>query len=223
MVLTEFAGKALLDYTLDSVIELEDIDRVLVTTDDPQVVKYVEKSYPQVEARLRPDELSEARVSEDDILNEVVDHLEAGGTYPDVIVSLSVHCPLRSSEHIGKALDTLLLYNVDSVVSVYEDYQLHYVHASQGMEPLNPAMHRQIRVEREALFTSNGAIRVTWRDGLEKGACVSGRVCHIVMPLWDSFEIKAPEDGWLIEQILKQRQGLDPFVPQAWITEGLST
>jgi glycosyltransferase involved in cell wall biosynthesis len=223
VVLTEFADKVLLDYTLDSVVEVEDVDRVLVTTDDPQVVDYVQNSYPQVEARLRPDELSKSRVSENKVLSEVVDYLEEGGTYPDVIVSLSVHCPLRSGEHIGKALDTLLLYNVDSVVSVYEDYQLHYVHASQGMEPLNPAMHRQIRVEREALFTSNGAIRVVWRDSLEEGANVSGKVGHIVMPWWDSFEIKTPEDGWLVEEILKQRQGADSFVPQAWIMEGVST
>ena len=190
VVLTEFADKVLLDYTLDSVVEVEDVDRVLVTTDDPQVVDYVQNSYPRVEARLRPDELSKSRVSENKVLSEVVDYLEEGGTYPDIIVSLSVHCPLRSGEHIGKALDTLLLYNVDSVVSVYEDYQLHYVHASQGMEPLNPAMHRQIRVEREALFTSIGAIRVVWRDSLEEGANVSGKVGHIVMPWWDSFEIK---------------------------------
>ena len=91
------------------------------------------------------------------------------------------------------------------------------------MEPLNPAMHRQIRVEREALFTSNGAIRVVWRDSLEEGANVSGKVGHIVMPWWDSFEIKSPEDGWLIEQILKQRQGADSFAPQAWIMEGVPT
>lgn len=207
IVLHEVAGRPLLDYTLDVVSGADGVDHVLVTADDPAVVEYTEGSYPEIEARLRPMELSAQRVPESAVILEAVDYLEKKGFHPDIIVSLSVHCPLRKSEHIQAALDTLLLYNADSVISVFEDRELHYVHARHGLEPLNPAMHRQIRLEREGLFVDNGAIHALWRDVLTEGDALGRQVGHVVMPRWQSFQIKTPQDAWLVEQVLLRERG----------------
>jgi CMP-N-acetylneuraminic acid synthetase len=150
------------------------------------------------------------------VLSEATVALEAGDVWPDIVVSLNAHTPLRRAEHIRKAVDTLLLYDVDSVISVYEDKELYYVHGPRGMEPLNPAMHRQIRVEREALYAGNGVVRVVWRDALDPEAGYEPTVGHIVMSRWDSFQIKDRQDAWLVEQVLLARAQSASLGPADW-------
>lgn len=223
IVLTELAGQVLLDYTLSTALECNRFDMILVTTDDPAVVEYTENyGDPKVRAHLRPDELSGDWVTEESVMSEVVNFLDKDGIRTDILVSLNVHCPLRKAEQIEKAIDTLLVYNVDSVVSVFEDYNLHYVHSSQGMEPLNPAMHRQIRVDREALYTGNGALLAAWTDSIGEADMISRKVGHIVMPWWDSLQIKSKEDAWFVELVMEKRINGDMLSPRAWLTEGES-
>jgi CMP-N-acetylneuraminic acid synthetase len=102
-------------------------------------------------------------------------------------------------------VNTLILHEADSVVSVCEDTDLHFVHGPHGLTPLNPAMHRQIRLEREGLYESNGAVRALWRRVLTEQDLSGQKVGHIVMPKSESFQIKNPFDLELMEHLLQQR------------------
>ena len=216
IVLTELAGKRLLDYTVDAAMGVAGIDSIVVTTDDENVVKYCRRKYPRVTPLLRSAELSSPRIRENEILEATVKELEKQEKHFDMIIALSVHCPLRQFGHIQKAIDTLLLYNVDSIISVYEDQDLHYVHGKYGLEELNPTMHRQIRVEREALYVDNGAIRVIWRDILQGGNSRDRKVGHVIMSRKNSIQIKNVYDAWMIEKIIKQRQSEKSLIPATW-------
>jgi CMP-N-acetylneuraminic acid synthetase len=217
VVLTPVADKPLIDYTIDEAIASGVFEKILVSTDDPAVVEYCSKSHPDVLAYVRPLALSSVGVTGNAVLNDALNYLEQeSDIWPDVIFSLSIHAPLRKAEHVQKALDTLLLYDVDSVVSVCEDQELYYNHGERGLMPINPSMHRQIRLEREALYMDNGAVHVMWRDALIGEERTERTVGHIVMPRWDSLQIKTPQDAWLIEQVLLERQRGLPLAPRAW-------
>jgi CMP-N-acetylneuraminic acid synthetase len=206
VVLQEVAGTPLLDYTLTAAEEAGLFDTVAVTTDDLRVMAYG-RGRPKVVGLLRPTELSGEQVLESAVVHDAVHRLEREHqVYADIVVVLSLHSPLRRAEHIREAVDTLRLYNTDSVISVYEDYDLHYLHGRDGLTPLNPAMHRQVRLEREALYVSNGAVRALWRDVLTEQSLTGRTVGHIVMPREDSYQIKTPHDLWLIAQLLVQRR-----------------
>lgn len=206
IVLAEFAGRSLIDYTIEAARAVGTLDPIFVTTDDSRVVEHCAR-FPGVLAALRPPQLSDPQVRLSQVLHEAVTRLEhERGVYLDIVVLLSVHSPLRRTEHIRNAIDTLLLYNVDSVVSVYEDYGLHFVHGGQGLEPLNKGMLQRLRLEREALYVDNGAIKVLWRDALSESDLYGRRVGHVVMSVKDSFQIKSEFDAWMIEQILKREQ-----------------
>lgn len=207
VVLTEAAGVPLIDYTLQAAQAAGIFETLLVTTDDPKVVEHCVR-FPGVETRLRPAELSQERALESEVAEDAVRWLEKErGIHADVLVLLSVHSPLRGGEHIREAVDTLILYNTDSILSVYEDYDLHYLHGPFGLIPLNPAMHRRIRLEREALYVANGAIRALWRDVLTAQDVTGQRVGHIVMPRSLSFQVKTPQDLRVIEQLLQPVSG----------------
>ncbi|MFU8804292.1 MAG: glycosyltransferase family 2 protein [Bradymonadaceae bacterium] len=204
IVLGEVAGRPLIDYTLDAALGSGQVDQVFVTTDDPAVVEYC-KDKEGVLAVLRPNELSKADRKMSEVLYNSVQRLEEEFEfYADIIVTLSLHSPLRKAMYIVKALDTLVLYDADSVISVYEDYDMHFSHGTDGLEPLNPAMMRRIRLEREGLYVYNGSITASWRDvmGLEDYHGV--KISHVVMPQKESFQIKSAFDLWLMEQILRR-------------------
>lgn len=202
IVLQGVAGTPLIDYTLRVALQTELFEQILVTTDDPRVVEHCQ-GMPGVSAMLRSPGLSGDRTLESQVVLEAVRHLEKrGGLRPDILAILSLHTPLRRAEHIREAVDTLVLYGPDSVLSVYEDRGLHFVHGKDGLTPLNPAMHRQIRLEREALYVYNGAIRVLWRDVLTPEDITGRRVGHIVMPQQLSLQIKTPLDFQTLESLL---------------------
>ncbi len=205
IVLTPFAGKPLLDYTLEAARESGIMDALLVSTEDVRVAEYCQR-LPDLLVRERLPSLSQPTTRVSEVLHDALMHLETEcGIFPDVLVMLSVHSPLRRHEFIRQALDTLLLHPVDSILSVYEDYDLHFSHGENGLLPLNPGMHRQLRFEREALYVDNGAILAVWRDVVTSENHLGRKIGHIVMPRDRSFQIKTPFDAWLVERILLEQ------------------
>ena len=203
IVLRAFAGRPLIDYTLEAAAQAGPWSTIFVTTDDDEVVAHCRRR--GVAAGLRPPELSEPRARLSEVTFDAVTRLEREQSiYVDIVVVLSVHSPLRRPEHIRKAADTLLLYDSDSVVSVYEDYDLHFVHGRHGLEPLNRGMLQRLRLEREALYVDNGSIKALWRDVLSASDLYGRRVGHVVMPWRESLQIKNAFDSWLIEAIVKR-------------------
>ncbi len=205
VVLRELAGTRLIDYTLEAALRAELFEQILVTTDDPAVIQHCQ-GRQGISAKLRTPELSDERVLESQVAWDAVSHLEQTmGSRPDIVVLLSVHSPLRNAAHIREAVNTLILYEADSVVSVCEDTDLHFVHGPHGLTPLNPAMHRQIRLEREGLYESNGAVRTFWRRILTEQDLSGQKVGHIVMSRPESFQIKSTFDLQLVEHLLRQK------------------
>ena len=204
VVLGECGGRPLIDHTLEAAAGTPGIDLVVVSTDDPAVADYCARM-PGVVVHFRAAELSGPGIGLSRVLDDTVTWLEQErSVYPDILAVLSVHSPLRRAEHVRKALDTLLLYNVDSVISVYEDLDLHFAHGAGGLEPLNPGMLRRVRLEREALYVDNGAVKVAWRDAIGPDDLYGRKVGHIVMPRHESLQIKEPVDLWLADKLLRR-------------------
>jgi hypothetical protein len=89
---------------------------------------------------------------------------------------------------------------------VYEDWELHFVHGRQGLEPFNRGMARQLQFEREALYVDNAAIHALWRDVSTEHDLYGRSVGHVVMSWEDSRQSRSPLELWLVEQLmLRQR------------------
>ena len=205
VVLRGLSKKPLIQHTLDTAVEADCFDHIFVTTDDPQVVSYCEQM-EGIEARLRPSILSNVDRRLAEVVHDAVLYLEDVGVHPDIVCVLSVHCPLRTVEDIHHAIDTLKVFDSDSVVSVYEDLDLHLKYGKFGLETLNPGAWRQLRLEREALFAFNGALTVCWRDCVGEDDFHGQRVSHVTMPRDRSVQIKRESDFRMIESLLELKE-----------------
>lgn len=209
IVLRPLLGKPLIDYTIEAARRSGSFDLCYVYTDDDAVVAHC-SMIDGVLAERRPSELSSARVGFAEILVSAVNQLEtAHGVFPDIVALLNVNAPLRGEEHIREAVDTLLLHDVDSVLSAYEDLDLHFIHTKEGLRPLNPGRMQKVRFEREAIYVDNSAVHVLWRDSISTAGLFSGRVGHIVMPRRLSQAIKSEKDIVIVEAILASERRAD--------------
>lgn len=203
--MSEIAGKPLIDYVVEAAINSRSLDQVLVSSDDQNVLDHCGR-FPGVITNLRPIELSSSQVKLIDVMNDAVRYLEQDcEIYPDALAVLNVHTPLITPDYIDEAVDTLELYNVDSVTSVYEDFDLHFVHGEYGLEPLNSGAMNQLQLEREALYVDNNTLKVIWRDVLS-GENLFGRTYgHIVMPRNRSIMLTDPTSRWMIEETIRRQ------------------
>lgn len=204
IALSEVGGRPLMDHTLEAALGCGAVDEVVVTTDCRRVVHHARSKGARV--MLRPEELSrpERRLSE--VVYDAVGRMEEEwDLFADIVVVLSVHCPLRGGETIEKAVDSLVLFDADSVISVYEDYEVHFTHGPDGLQALNPAMMQRIRLEREGLYVFNGAVTAVWRDVLAADDYHGRRISHVVMPRMESVQLKSQEERDLLDFLLTQR------------------
>lgn len=201
--LEPIAGKPLIDYAIEAALDSKALDYVLVTTDDERVLRHCAK-YPQVMTKLRPLDLSESHVKLVEVIKDAVAHLESNqGIYLDAISVLNIHTPLRNAGDIDEAVDSLLLYDVDSVASVYENHELQFRHGEFGLEPLNRGAMNQLTLEREALYVDNSAVRVVWRDVIASDSLFGRTVGHVVMPWERSVRIDSGVSRFVVERLIE--------------------
>lgn len=206
IVFQDFENRPLIDYTLSEVNDTDIFNKVIVSTDDLKVKEYC-SDFDAVTVRMRPDELSKSNTKVDRVVSDAVRFLEEEiEFFPDIVVYLNIHAPFKKAKHIQKAIDTLMLYNTDSVISVYEDFDLHYRHGENGLSPLAKHRHEQLRIEREALYVDNRALHVVWRDVIKDNDMRGAKIGHIVMTRKESFHIKTPFDTWLISKVMSEKK-----------------
>jgi CMP-N-acetylneuraminic acid synthetase len=203
IALKEIAGQPLIWHTLSQAALTSMLDRVVVTTDDPAVIDYVNGAFPGVDALSRPAEISRPHTRIGPVLLHLLEQLASNEGYrPDAVMLLYVNAPLRRKRHIEKAVDTLTIFDLDSVVSVCEELAYCYQHERNGLVPIQKT--RKLRLERDALYKENGAVLLTRTDHVRKDEILGRRIGHITMLPEESIRIISRFTFWEAEKILQE-------------------
>ena len=108
------AGKPLIAWTIEAALQSKYIDKVLVTSDDEEILK-VSNSYGASTIK-RPMHLSQDNSTSFEAINHAIENTEEF----DYIVLLQPTSPLRTSGHIDEAIQLLESKSADAIVSVTE-------------------------------------------------------------------------------------------------------
>jgi CMP-N,N'-diacetyllegionaminic acid synthase len=112
--LLDLNGKPLIAWSIESGLKSEYIDKVIVSSDDDEILS-ISKKYKS-NTIVRPLELASDTATTFDTIKHVIDNTKKY----DYIVLLQPTSPLRNEEHIDEAIKLLGLKNSDAVVSVCE-------------------------------------------------------------------------------------------------------
>lgn len=194
-------GRPLLAWTLEEALQVKGLDRVVVSTEDPEVAEVARQLGANVPF-LRPRELARSSVSVEEVVRHALARLdELEGYRPDLVTILYVVSPLRRAAHITEAIDTHLLYEADTVLSVCQDLSYHWRRGRDGLEPVG-YQKRLLREEKETIFKENGAVYVTSASLIRNGGFPGPRVSYIEMAPQESFRIESEFDLWVAEQLI---------------------
>jgi CMP-N-acetylneuraminic acid synthetase len=200
--LRQLAGRTVLDYTVDAALQSGVPDRIVVTSENQQVLEYAQ-SLRGIEVIPRTKELGKPNSPIEPTVVHILSELEKKeGFVPDAVMLLFVVSPLREARHIQKALDTLQIFDCDSVVSVYEDNSYFYRRGKYGLEPI--VKERKLKIEREVFYADNGAIVLSWTSAISPKSFVGRSVGHILMTPEESIQIDTDFGFWVVEQTLKR-------------------
>lgn len=203
-------GKPLIAYTIETALHCKALDRVVVSTDDPEI-RAVALRYGAEAPFLRPGDLATDTASKWLVWRHLVTVLEKTEGYRcDILVDLDPTAPLRTVSDVESCLHVLVAEGADIVVSLCEAPKNPYFNLVEyhgdvlrlSKEPNRPIACRQ---DAPPVFALNASIYVMWRSFLmERDGLFSGRAKGFVMPPERSIDIDREIDFEFVEFLLRR-------------------
>tara|TARA_B110000008_G_C16874523_1_gene526247 strand:- start:154 stop:975 length:822 start_codon:yes stop_codon:yes gene_type:complete len=114
----DLGGKPLIGWTIDAAIQCEYIDRVIVSTEDDEIMK-ISAQYGKDLPFSRSSALAKDHVTTYDVVIDIVERLREKNEIYDYIVLLQPTSPFRNVNHLRGAFDQILMNrHISSIVSV---------------------------------------------------------------------------------------------------------
>ncbi len=200
----ELAGKPLIVWSIDSGLKSKYIDKVVVTSDDDEILS-ISKEYG-AEIIKRPDYLANDTAKTFDAIKHTIENMQKY----DYIVLLQPTSPLRNESHIDEAIELLELKKADAIVSVCE---MEHSPLWSNTLPQNGSMKNFLREEilnkrsqdLEKYYRLNGAIYICKTDKLleNKGFFLKENIFAYRMDRKSSVDIDEEIDFKNVEFFLK--------------------
>ncbi len=206
-------GKPLLAWTIEAARASVTVDRVVVSTEDPDIAAVAEQWGAEVPFR-RPESLA----ADDTPGIEVVLHAiqwfqkEVQVEQDFVVVVLQPTSPLRTTQDIEAALEMFTNPKVQAVVSVCEaehhPWWMNTLPEDRNMRDfLSPQALNTNRQELPAYYRLNGALFAGYASYIQSHHGFYGPNTYAyIMPQWRSVDIDTEMDWLLAEAILQQKE-----------------
>ena len=202
----ELCGKPLIAHIIETALSVEELDRVIVSTEDNEIAATAKKYGAEVPFS-RPEELTEDETPTLPVLQHAVKYLAEEENYkPDIVVLLYATSPLLRAESVSEAIRMLKEGEFDSVLSVVEDRGHYWIEEADKYERLYPKDPKNRQFERP-LFKETGAIYLCRRELLmEENTMVGGKIGFLKMEKAETIDIDEPLDFEITKFFMKQRE-----------------
>lgn len=201
-----FCGKPLLQWSIDVALAAPSVDRVVVTTDDPEIAEVARAVGAEVPF-LRPPELSS------DTASGIVPVLHALQQLPDVndVLLLQPTSPLRLVEDVEAIVALHRQVGCDAVVSVTPSNKhpawMFGLSPEKVLEPIIEFTYVACRQQLSPCYALNGALYLASRSFLERErSFLTTNTVGYVMPPERSLDIDTPLDWQWGELLINQQR-----------------
>lgn len=201
-----FCGKPLLQWSIDVALAAPSVDRVVVSTDDPEIAEAALAGGAEVPF-LRPPELAS------DTASGIAPVLHALEQLPEVsdVLLLQPTSPLRLLDDVEAIVALRRQASREAAVSVTPSSKhpawMFELSPQQQLEPLLPSEAAACRQQLPPAYALNGALYLASRKFLEREhSFLTADTLGYVMPPERSLDIDSPLD-WQWGEFLMQQQG----------------
>lgn len=187
----EINGKTILERKIDTVLEAKLPQQIVVTSSSEEIKNLVESRYADVDRIQFIERPLELELKTEPLAKTIQYILSKEDKGYNTIQVISPDFPFVEAYSIDDAINTMYLFESDSLVSVREDNHMFFQHHGDGMTPIFN-QNQFTKLERETLYKSIGGISVVRRSVFEeKNEIVTGKVGHLMLDEKASIEIKS--------------------------------
>ena len=202
-------GRPLISYTINAARECSYIDRVLVSTDDPQIAEISRQCGADVPF-LRPDYLSSDTAKSIDAVLHAINFCAEHDTAYDIAVLLQPTSPLRTGGDIIGALDYFIENGCDSLLSLseIEEHPILTRQIDETTKRLKPLLTMGSTVRRQDMapyYHVNGAVYINYCKDLTRETSLNDNHYGYVIPQLHGLDIDTPADLELASYYLSVR------------------
>jgi len=200
-------GRPLLAYSIEQARKTPAIDRVVVSTDDPEIAGVAMENGAEVV--WRPMEISGDCATSESALLHALDHLRTKEDYdPELVVFLQATSPLRQPDDIQNAITQLNVAGADSLFSACRVHGFIWRQDGQRLSSLSYDYgNRQRRQDLSEDLMENGSIYVFKPWVLRQcNNRLGGKITVYRMHVLESLQVDEPGDLELMEILLPLRQ-----------------
>jgi CMP-N,N'-diacetyllegionaminic acid synthase len=206
-------GKPLLEYTVKTALESKLLSRVILSSDDSEIIKIAENLGLEVPF-IRPKNLAQDDTPSISVIKHALEFYKTQNEKFDAVCILQVTSPFREEDLIDKALQKFETENLDSLISVREvpsDFNPHWVFEIDTKDHLKIATgDDKIISRRQELpksFHRDGSIYITKSDIILKLNSLYGKSIGYIESRNDHYiNIDTPEDWRKAEELIKKSQ-----------------
>ena len=194
--------KPLIGYTIEQALQSKYINRVLVSTDSPELAKLSEELGASAPF-LREESLSEDFVDAGKVLQYSMERMDDLKIFPDIIVYLEITFPFRTKQLIDDMVIQLVKNGFDSVLAVRRESRSIWSEKDGRIERVDKGDIP--RKYKEPCFIGlKGLCCVTHSEFVREGSLLGGRIgVYEVSNPYSHIEVRGKEDIILAEKIIE--------------------
>ena len=202
-------GKPLISYTIEQALACNNIDRVIVSTDDEEIANVARESGAEVPF-IRSAELATSDAPKLAVISDLLTFIEGQGVTVTKVVDLDPTSPLRQIKDIEDCIN-LLDESSDVVITACESDKNPYFNMVEFQKDQNVRLVKPLeegvvaRQHAPKVYSMNASVYVWHRHTFEKGLW-SGQTRLHIMPAERSVDIDNPIDFKLVELLMKEKQ-----------------
>jgi CMP-N-acetylneuraminic acid synthetase len=206
----EINGRPLIDYSIQQGLASQEIDTLIVSTDDERIAEICLNAGAEVPFIRPPNLATDDSPTIDTVLHALQFYKEKGVEY-DAVCLLQPTSPLRPPEAIDEAINKFKLNAWDSLVSVVEvphHYNPHWTFFSNSDDTLSLSTGEATIISRRQdlspAYIRNGCIYITRASVIENDHSLYGdRIGYFQMDDRSKLNIDSPEDLITAAHLLK--------------------
>ncbi len=204
------AGKPLIAYTITSAKASKLIDKLIVSTDDVDIISVCESLDVEVPFK-RPKEFAQDNSGSLEVLQHAVEFFEKQNQFFDAVLLLQPTTPFRENGFIDKSIEVFYNANSDSLVSVLpvpHQFNPHWVFEpnQEGFLEISTGDKKIIKRRQELPITyfRDGSIYITKTEVIKKGSLYGDKISYIESNPTNHVNIDDKEDWQKAENIFKK-------------------
>ena len=206
--LRKLCGIPLIEHTIKTAKKSKKINRLIVSTDSQEIIKFAKKLYVEVPFR-RPRKYARDNSSSFDVINHALEFLKKTENYsPDIVIILQPTSPLRNALTIDKSVELLLNSKSSSVLGVFpikqNPFMAFMINKNKFLTPYKKDFKKYFQHQKfPEFYYPTGSLYTFWTKTFSKyGNIYGNKIKPLVVSKEESIDVDEPIDLFFVEMIL---------------------